>query len=66
MYLIHIIQVLICLDVLENDVIKVASNCKKRIVRSGLNGRNIIVTINTWVIPLIHYMGGIMKWTQRV
>jgi len=62
------------LGLFENEVIKdskikllVTSNYKKRvrkILKSALNGRNVIIAINTWAIPLIRYTAGIVKWTQ--
>ena len=62
------------LGMFENEVIKdskiksiATSVYKKRvrkILRSALNGRNVIMAINTWVIPLIRYTVGVVKWTQ--
>ena len=44
----------------------VITNYKKvrKILKSALNGRNIIIAINTLAIPLVRYTGGIIKWTQ--
>ena len=62
------------LGVFENNVIKdskiksvVITNYKKRVrktLKSALNGKNIIIAINTWAIPLVRYTAGIVKWTQ--
>ena len=43
------------------------TNYKKRIrkvLKSSLNGSNVIVAINTWAVPLICYTAGVEKWTQ--
>jgi len=42
----------------------VIMNYKKRvrkILKSALNGKNIIIAINTWAIPLIRYTDGIIN-----
>jgi len=62
------------LGLFENEVIKdskiksvITSNYKKKIrkvLKSALNGRNVIIAINTWAIPLIRYTAGIVRWTQ--
>ena len=46
---------------------KVTTNYKKRIrntLKSSLNGSNVIVAVNTWAVPLLHYTAGVVKWTQ--
>ena len=35
------------------------------ILRSKLNGRNKIVTVNTWAVSVMGYDSGILKWTQK-
>jgi len=56
---------------LENNVIKdskiksaVITNYKKRVRKILKSGKNIIIAINTWAIPLVRYTAGIVKWTQ--
>ena len=34
------------------------------ILKSKLNGRNIIRAINTWAIPVLRYGAGLLKWTK--
>ena len=36
------------------------------VVRSKLNGRNKIKALNTWVISLLRYGAGILKWRKNV
>ena len=36
----------------------------KLIMKSGLNGRNKIIVINTWSVSLMRYGVGIVKWTK--
>ena len=60
------------LDILElNKIkkhkmkIKVTAENKKRlrlILKSKLNGKNKIQTINTWVVALLRYGAGIINW----
>jgi len=45
----------------------IVSSYKKRIkklLKSSLNARNLIVAINVWAIPLVRYTAGLIKWTQ--
>ena len=35
------------------------------ILKSKLNGRNIIRAINTWAIPVLRYGAGLLKWTKE-
>ena len=45
--------------------IKVTAENKKRvrvILKSKLNGKNKIQTINTWVVALLRYGAGIINW----
>ena len=45
----------------------VTSTYKKRLrylLRSHINGRNLISTINMWTIPILRYIAGIVNWTQ--
>ena len=58
----------------ENDQFKeslvkeiIVSSYKERIkklLRSALNARNLILGINMWAIPLVRYTTGLIKWTQ--
>ena len=62
------------LGVFENDKFKeglvkeiIVSSYKKRIkklLKSSLNGCNLISAINLWAIPLVRYTAGLIKWTQ--
>ena len=38
--------------------------CFIRLLRSALNGHNIITAINTWAVALIRYSAGNLTWTQ--
>ena len=38
----------------------------KLIMKSRLNGRNKIIAINTWVVSLMRYGAGIVKWTKSL
>ena len=63
------------LGVLEKDDInhdKVKKNVRteytrrlKLILKSKLNGRNKIVAINTYAIPVVRYTAGIVKWNME-
>ena len=35
------------------------------ILRSKLNGRNKIMVVNTWVVSLMRYGAGILKWNTE-
>ena len=35
----------------------------KKILKSRLNGRNIIIAINTWAVSLLRYGAGLINWT---
>jgi len=37
----------------------------RKVLKSSLNGKNIITTINTWAIPLMRYTAKIVCWTQN-
>ena len=37
----------------------------KLIMKSRHNGRNKIITINTWAVSLMRYGAGTVKWTKR-
>ena len=37
----------------------------RRILRSGLSGRNCFQAINTWAVSLVRYSGGILDWTKE-
>ena len=61
-----------CLGILETDKIK-EKEIKERfskeylrrlrlILRSTLNGRNKIMAVNTWVVSVMRYGAGILKW----
>jgi len=62
------------LGVLEADSIKheqiksvLMQQYKRRIrklLRTKLTSRNLILAINTYAVPLLRYSGGIIKWTQ--
>ena len=36
----------------------------RKILKSKLNGGNIIKAINSWAVPVVRYTAGIMDWTQ--
>ena len=36
----------------------------RKILKSKLNGGNIIKAINSWVAPVVRYTAGIIEWTQ--
>ena len=36
----------------------------RNILKSKLNGGNIIKAINRWAVPVIRYTAGIIDWTQ--
>ena len=37
----------------------------RKVMKSKLNGGNVIKAINTWTIPLIRYGAGIIDWTKN-
>ena len=63
------------LSILQADDIKHAQVKKKtlseynkqvrKILKSKLNGGNIIKAINRWAVPVIRYIAGIIDWTQN-
>ena len=38
---------------------------KKSILKSKLNGRNKIIALNTWAVPILRYGAGILKWNKN-
>uniref|UniRef100_A0A2H6N264 Reverse transcriptase domain-containing protein n=1 Tax=Micrurus carvalhoi TaxID=3147026 RepID=A0A2H6N264_9SAUR len=40
------------------------TNRVRKILKSKLNGGNTIKAMNTWAVPVIRYMAGIVNWTQ--
>ena len=36
----------------------------KLVLKSKLNGKNKIVTINTWVISVLRYRTGLINWSK--
>ena len=36
----------------------------RKLLKTKLNGRNIIKGINTWAVPLVRYSGPFLKWTR--
>ena len=55
------------LDKLKEMKDKLKSEYLRRtrlIMKSNLNGRNIIRAINTWEIPVFRYGAGLLKWTK--
>ena len=58
------------LGMFENEAIIVSivtSIYKKRVKKAlklALNGRNVIMAINTWALLSIQYIVGVVKWTQ--
>ena len=56
-------------DGVQSDTMKtrIMSDYKwrvRRVLRSSLNGHNIITAINTWAVALIRYSAGVLAWTQ--
>ena len=55
-------------DILHNQVKKKTSSEYikriRKVLKSKLNGGNIIKAINTWAVPVIRYTAGIINWTQ--
>ena len=37
----------------------------KKILKSRLNGKNIIIAINTWAVSLLRYGAGLINWTKN-
>ena len=37
----------------------------KLILKSKLNGRNKIMALNTWVVSILRYGAGILKWNKN-
>ena len=64
----------IYLGILQSDDIKHTQVKKKtlsednkrvrKILKSKLNGSNIIKAINSWAVPVVRYTAGIIGWTQ--
>ena len=36
----------------------------KKVLKSKLNGKNVIMAINTWVVLVLRYEAGIINWTK--
>ena len=36
----------------------------KKVIRSKLNGGNIMRVINSWAVSLLRYSGGVVRWTK--
>ena len=36
----------------------------KRILKSKLNGKNVIMAVNTWTVSVLRYRAGIINWTK--
>ena len=36
----------------------------KKVIRSKLNGGNMVKAINSWAVSLLRYSGGVVKWTK--
>jgi len=36
----------------------------KQVMRTGLNGRNVVKAINTFAVPVLTYSFGIVKWNR--
>ena len=36
----------------------------KKVIRSKLNGGNMVNAINRWLVSLLRYSGGMVKWTK--
>ena len=62
-----------CLESLDADgakyekmkgQIKNTSEESKNILKSKLNGRNIILAINSRAVPVVRYAAGILSWTK--
>jgi hypothetical protein len=41
-------------------------NCTKRILKTKLNGKNMIKAINTYATPVLTFSFGIAKWTPTL
>ena len=37
----------------------------KLILKSKLNGRNKLMALNTWAVPILRYGAGILKWNKN-
>ena len=36
----------------------------KKVIRSKLNGGNMVRVINSWAVSLLRYSGGVVSWTK--
>ena len=36
----------------------------KKVIRSKLNGGNMVRVINSWAVSLLSYSGGVVRWTK--
>ena len=36
----------------------------KRILKSKLNGKNLIMAVNTWAVSVLRYGAGVINWTK--
>ena len=36
----------------------------KKVIRSKLNGGNMVRLINSWAVSLLRYSGGVVRWTK--
>ena len=37
----------------------------KAILKSKLNSGNTVKAVNTWVVPVVRYSGGVVDWTKE-
>ena len=37
----------------------------RKVLRSKLNGTNVVRAINSWAVALVRYSGGILQWTKK-
>ena len=37
----------------------------KKLLRSQLNGENVITRMNTWAVGIIKYGAGVLEWTKE-
>ena len=48
---------------MKNNIKKYVRRTRK-LLKTKLNGRNLIKGINTWAVPIVRYLGPFLKWTR--
>ena len=52
-------------DTMKKNIVKEYLRRVRKVAQSKLNGGNLIRAINTWVVSLVRYSGGIVDWKKQ-